>query len=149
MIAGNCRRAVFPIAWARFAGMAIRPRPPAVTMQPRSARSFHRSRKRDKPAEAWAFLLAQQDLVQAGKPIAQFGERVALADFVNDGLDRFGIRAVIQSLQRLRQIGQRFPLEIGRMPILLLWPHEIAVVGDGVVHQFVEERHRFRRCAGE
>ena len=55
--------------------------------------------------EAWDFLLAQQDLVQAGEPIAQFAERMALADFVDDGLDRFGVRAVIQSLQRLRQIG--------------------------------------------
>ena len=57
--------------------------------------------QRDEAAEARAFLLAEQHLIEAAEPGAQFGKRMALADLVDDGLDRFGIGAAVHALQRL------------------------------------------------
>ena len=64
----------------------------------------------DEGAEARAFALAQQHLVQGLEPVAQIGEGVALADLVELVLDRLGVRMLAGSAQPAMQLLDRRPL---------------------------------------
>ena len=65
--------------------------------------------QRDEAAEARPLLLAEQHLIQAAEPGAQFGESMALADLVDDVLDRFGVvpDASAVAMSRPRSVSAR------------------------------------------
>ncbi len=106
---------------------------------------FRQPIQRHEAAEPWTFLLAEQHLIQAAEPGAQIRDGVPLADLIDDDLDRFGIGAWIHAAQRLGKVRQGSAFNLGRLPVALRRPDEVAVIGDSVANQAVEERLGFRR----
>ena len=113
----------------------------------------------DERAEARAFLLAEQHLVEHVEPVerdarlAVLGllllveERLAAADLIDDVLDRLrrGLRRQLR--ERVAQVGKRLALDLARLAEFFGRPHEVAEIVDGVADQGVELRMRLRRDA--
>ena len=99
----------------------------------------------DEGAEARAFALAQQHLVQGLEPVAQIGEGVALADLVELVLDRLGVGILAGGAQPAVQLLERRPLLVARRAVAAGRRHEVAVVGDRVPDQGRQPR---RDCSG-
>src|SRR5215813_1550280 len=106
---------------------------------------FHRilqSVNRRKRAEARAFLLPQQNLIEHIEPFqrhaglavlglalaAPVEERLAPADLVDYVLDLLGAGVSWKLRKRITQISERSTLDLGRLAELLRRQHEVAIV---------------------
>src|SRR6202165_250294 len=133
-----------------------RPRPRAVDHRYRVRQSIDR----DEGAEARAFFLAEQYLIEHVEPVERdtrpailallhrVQERLAPADLVDHVLDFLRRRVRRQLRQCIAQILQRDALGIGRLAEFLRRRDKIAIIVDGVADHGVEPGVGLRRDPG-
>src|SRR5262245_59514437 len=117
--------------------------------------------ERHKRAEARAFFLAEQHLVEHIEPIerdARFAilgldlsslveEWLASADLVDYLLNLFCTGIGGELRQRIAQVEERRAFVLARLAESLLRQHEVAKIVNGVTHKRIELRMRLRRHA--
>ena len=107
-----------------------------------SARSSRDAVQRHEAAEARAFLLAEQHLIQAAEPGAQLARTGAACRPRRrwSGSSRRRRPAAALPASSARSSSAARSSRVG-CAVAFLRPDEVAVIGDGVVHQPVEQRH--------
>src|SRR4051794_7716872 len=104
--------------------------------------------KCNKPAKARALLLAEQDLIQAAKPNAEFREGVPLANLIHRILDDLRIALRRQCTKRNGKILQGLAFHGVRMAVLLGRTDKVAIIGNCVFDKAGEQRLGFGAGAG-